>query len=42
MVGTAVMAVAGLAACPVLARATKDDRKAVAESYLKSLDAGGV
>ena len=41
---TAVAAVAasGLATSAVAQSATDDDRKAIAESYLKSLDAGGV
>ncbi|MDP3264597.1 MAG: nuclear transport factor 2 family protein [Tabrizicola sp.] len=41
---TAVAAVAasGLATSAVAQPATDDDRKALAESYLKSLDAGGV
>ncbi len=42
MIGTAALAVAGVAAGPVMAQDGEEARKAVAESYLKSLDAGGV
>jgi ketosteroid isomerase-like protein len=41
IVATAALATASLAA-PAIAQTTDDDRKAIAESYLKSLDAGGV
>jgi ketosteroid isomerase-like protein len=42
MVGTAALAVAGAVATTASAQTTEDERKAIAESYLKSLDAGGV
>lgn len=38
----AALAVGGIATTASAQTATDDDRKAVAESYLKSLDAGGV
>lgn len=42
IVATAALATASLATPAAAQTVTDDDRKAVAESYLKSLDAGGV